>query len=322
MSEPIRSMTGFARVLRSTPHGEISVSLKSVNHKGLDPHFHLEADLESFEGAMRAMLKKAVLRGHVDVRCSVVRSGDPAAGGLNTPLLHACLAAFRKAAREEGLDTQPDLNQLMRLPGMFGAGVEPAADPGVERPLLAVFEEALEVLNVFRAREGAELAAPVFEEALEVLNVFRAREGGELAALIRDHNRTIAAGAGEMADIRSRAVPAFQNRLAERLNELLANSALDPQRIAQEAALLADRSDIGEEISRLQIHSRQLDEILDAGGEVGKKLDFLLQEMNRETNTVLSKTNGIGELGLRITDLALAAKAGIEKIREQALNLE
>jgi uncharacterized protein (TIGR00255 family) len=292
-------MTGFARVLRSTPHGEISVSLKSVNHKGLDPHFHLEADLEAFEGAMRAMLKKAVLRGHVDVRCSVVRSGDSAAGGLNTPLLHACLAAFRKAAREEGLDTQPDLNQLMRLPGMFGAGVEPAADPGVERPLLAVFEEALEVLNVFRAREGA-----------------------ELAALIRDHNRAITAGAGEMADIRSRAVPAFQNRLAERLNELLANSALDPQRIAQEAALLADRSDIGEEISRLQIHSRQLDEILDAGGEVGKKLDFLLQEMNRETNTVLSKTNGIGELGLRITDLALAAKAGIEKIREQALNLE
>jgi uncharacterized protein (TIGR00255 family) len=292
-------MTGFARVLRSTPHGEISVSFKSVNHKGLDPHFHLEADLEAFEGAMRAMLKKAVLRGHVDVRCSVVRSGDAAAGGLNSPLLRACLTAFRKTAREERLDNEPDLNQLMRLPGMFGAAVEPAADPGVERPLLAVFEEALEVLNVFRAREG-----------------------GELAALIRDHNRTIAAGAGEMADIRSRAIPAFQNRLTEKLNELLANSALDPQRIAQEAALLADRSDIGEEISRLQIHSRQLDEILDTGGEVGKKLDFLLQEMNRETNTVLSKTNGIGELGLRITDLALAAKAGIEKIREQALNLE
>ncbi len=299
MSTPIRSMTGFARVLRSTPHGEISVSLKSVNHKGLDPHFHLEADLDAFEGVLRAMLKKAVLRGHLDVRCSVVHSGDAAAGGLNAPLLHACLAAFRKAAREEGLDSQPDLNQLIRLPGMFGAAVEPAVDPSVERPLLAVFEEALEVLNLFRSREGA-----------------------ELAALIRDHNRAIASGAGEMAAIRSRAIPAFQNRLAERLNELLANSALDPQRIAQEAALLADRSDIGEEISRLQIHSRQLDEILDAGGEVGKKLDFLLQEMNRETNTVLSKTNGIGELGLRITDLALAAKAGIEKIREQALNLE
>ena len=300
MSAPIRSMTGFARVQRSTPHGEISISLKSVNHKGLDPHFHLEADLDALESVLRTILKKAVLRGHVDIRCSLVRSGDAAAGGLNTPLLHAALAAFRKLARDEGLDNaQPDLNQLMRLPGMFGLGVEPAPDPSLERPLLAAFEEALDVLNQFRSREGA-----------------------ELAALIRDHNRAIAAGAAEMADIRSRATPAFQSRLAERLNELLGNSALDPQRIAQEAALLADRSDIGEEISRLQIHSRQLDEILDAGGEVGKKLDFLLQEMNRETNTVLSKTSGIGELGLRITDLALASKAGIEKIREQALNLE
>ncbi len=300
MSAAIRSMTGFARVQRSTPHGEISVSLKSVNHKGLDPHFHLEADLDAFEGVLRAALKKAVLRGHVDVRCSVVRSGDAAAGGLNVSLMHACLAAFRKMAREEGLDNaQPDLNQLMRLPGMFGAAVEAAPDPSVEKPLLAVFEEALDVLNQFRSREGS-----------------------ELAGLIQDHNRAIAAGAAEMAEIRSRAIPAFQNRLAEKLIELLGNSALDSQRIAQEAALLADRSDIVEEISRLQIHSRQLDEILDAGGEVGKKLDFLLQEMNRETNTVLSKTSGIGELGLRITDLALAAKAGIEKIREQALNLE
>jgi uncharacterized protein (TIGR00255 family) len=300
MSASIRSMTGFARVQRSTPQGEISVTLKSVNHKGLDPHFHLEAELDPFESALRAALKKAVLRGHVDVRCSVVRSGDAAAAGLNAPLLHAYLAAFRKTAREEGFDNaQPDLNQLMRLPGMFGAAVEPQPDPIMERPVLQVFEEALEVLNQFRSREGA-----------------------ELVALIRGYNRAITEGAAEMADIRSRAVPAFQNRLTEKMNELLGNSAMDPQRIAQEAALLADRSDIGEEISRLQIHSRQLDEILNSGGEVGKKLDFLLQEMNRETNTVLSKTSGIGELGLRLTDLALAAKAAIEKIREQALNLE
>jgi uncharacterized protein (TIGR00255 family) len=300
MSAPIRSMTGFARVQRATANGEISITLKSVNHKGLDLHFHLEADLDAFEGALRATLKRAVLRGHVDIRCSVVRSGDAAAGGLNVPLLRASLAAFRKAAREEGLDAQqPDLNQIMRLPGMFGAAVEHAPDPAVERPLLAALEDALEVLNQFRSREGA-----------------------ELASLIREHNRAVTAGAGEMAEIRSRAIPAFQNRLAEKLNELLRNSTLDPQRIAQEAALLADRSDIGEETSRLQIHSRQLDEILDGGGEVGKKLDFLLQEMNRETNTILSKTSGIGELGLRITDLALAAKAAIEKIREQALNLE
>jgi uncharacterized protein (TIGR00255 family) len=302
MSAPIRSMTGFARVQRSTPQGEIAVTLKSVNHKGLDPHFHLEADLDAFESALRAALKKAVLRGHVDVRCSVTQQtgNNSAAGGLNTPLMQACLAAFRKIAEQEGIENvKPDLNQLMRLPGMFGAAVETTPDPNVEKPLLATFEEALDTLNQFRSREGA-----------------------ELAALILDYNRTIAAGAAEMAEIRSRATPAFQSRLAERLAELLTNLALDPQRLAQEAAILADRSDIGEEISRLQIHSRQLDEILEAGGEVGKKLDFLLQEMNRETNTVLSKTSGIGELGLRITDLALAGKGSIEKIREQALNLE
>jgi uncharacterized protein (TIGR00255 family) len=301
MSAPIRSMTGFARVQRSTPHGEISITLKSVNHKGLDPHFHLEADLDAFESSLRATLKKAVLRGHVDVRCSVTSPGeDSAAGGLNTPLMQACLAAFHKIAQQEGIENaHPDLNQLMRLPGMFGAAVETAPNPNIEKPLLTVFEEALATLNQFRSREGA-----------------------ELAVLIRDYNRTIAAGAAEMAEIRSRATPAFQARLAERLAELIANTVLDPQRLAQEAAILADRSDIGEEISRLQIHSRQLDEILEAGGEVGKKLDFLLQEMNRETNTVLSKTSGIGELGMRITDVALATKASIEKIREQALNLE
>lgn len=300
MSAPVRSMTGFARLQRSTEQGEISISLKSVNHRGLDLHFHLDPDLDAFEGVMRAALKKAILRGHVDLRGSMVRSGDGVEGGLNMPLLRASLAAFRKVAQEEGLDTQPDLNQLLRLPGIFGGtddGRPP--DPAVEGPLLDLLAEAIETLNQFRAREGA-----------------------ELADFVREQNRAIAEGAKEMAEIRARAIPAFQNRLTEKLNELLRNSTFDQQRIAQEAALLADRSDIGEEIARLEIHSRQLNEILAAGGEVGKKLDFLLQELNRETNTVLSKTSGIGDLGLRITDLALAVKAGIEKIREQALNLE
>ena len=140
--------------------------------------------------------------------------------------------------------------------------------------------------------------------------------------MIREHNRIVAAAATEMAEIRSRALPAFQNRLAERLNELLRNLALDQQRLAQEAALLADRSDIGEEISRLEIHSRQLEEILDGGGEVGKKLDFLLQELNREANTLLSKTSGVAGEGLRITELGLLMKSEIEKCREQVQNLE
>ena len=111
-------------------------------------------------------------------------------------------------------------------------------------------------------------------------------------------------------------------RLTERLQELLKGAQVDPQRLAQEAAILADRSDICEELARLKIHSGQLTALLDGGGEIGKKLDFLLQEMNRETNTILSKTNGAGESGLKITELALATKAAIEKIREQSLNLE
>jgi uncharacterized protein (TIGR00255 family) len=128
-----------------------------------------------------------------------------------------------------------------------------------------------------------------------------------------------------METIRADAPEVFQHRLAERLKDLLKNAQgvqIDPQRLAQEAAILADRSDIGEELARLKIHSGQLAALLEAGGESGKKIDFLLQEMNRETNTILSKTTGAGEIGLKITELALAAKAAIEKIREQSLNLE
>lgn len=295
----IRSMTGFARVQKSTEHGDITVSLKSVNHRGLDLHFHLGAELDSLEHVMRAALKRSVLRGHIDVRCSVLRSANGAAAGLNLPLFRSYLAAFRKAAAEEGIEAQPDLNRILLLPGILGALDQPVPDTTAEKAILAALEEAVEVLNQFRAREGA-----------------------ELAAFIREQNVAIRTGSEEMQKIRAGAIPVFQKRLLEKLQELLGNTMIDPQRLAQEAALLADRGDIGEEISRLQIHSRQLDEILDSGGEVGKRLDFLLQELNRETNTILSKTSGLGDLGLRMTELALASKAAIEKIREQALNLE
>ena len=299
MSAPIRSMTGFARLSQSTPQGEITVSLKSVNHRGLDLHFHLPAEFDPFEGAIRAAIKRAVLRGHVDIRCALAQSGNGAAGGLNVPLFRAYLGAFRQAAAEEGLKAEPDLSRIFQHPGMFGAAADQEPDPAIEAAILGVLDQAVDALNRFRAREGA-----------------------ELVAVIREQNRVIQRGAAEIEKIRSQAMPAFQARLQERLRDLLANLPLDPQRLAQEAALLADRSDIGEEIARLKIHSNQVDEILDEGGEVGKKLDFLLQEMNRESNTILSKTSGIGEIGLRITSLALEAKSAIEKIREQALNLE
>jgi uncharacterized protein (TIGR00255 family) len=299
MTAPVRSMTGFARVQKTTEYGDISISLKSVNHRGLDLHFHLGANLDSLEHLMRAALKRAVLRGHVDVRCSVLHPANGDSGGLNLPLFRSYVAAFRKAAAEEGMDAQPDLNRILSLPGILGASAEVAMDATAEKAILGALEEAVDMLNQFRSREGA-----------------------ELVAFIREQNSAIQTGGEEMQRIRGGAVPAFQKRLLDRLQELLGNVTIDPQRLAQEAALLADRSDIGEEISRLQIHSRQLNEILDSGGEVGKRLDFLLQELNRETNTILSKTSGLGDIGLRITELALASKAAIEKIREQALNLE
>jgi uncharacterized protein (TIGR00255 family) len=299
MSGPVRSMTGFASVQRVTEQGDIVISLKSVNHRGLDLHFHLGAELDSLEQVMRAALKRAVLRGHVDVRCSVLRPANGASASLNLPLFRSYLAAFRKAAAEEGIEAQPDLNRILLLPGILGASDSSAPDTMAEKAVLEALEEAVEMLNQFRAREGA-----------------------ELVAFIREQNAAIRTGSEEMQRIRAGAVPAFQKRLIEKLQELLGNTMIDPQRLAQEAALLADRSDIGEEISRLQIHSRQVDEILESGGEVGKRLDFLLQELNRETNTILSKTSGLGDLGLRITELALGSKAAIEKIREQALNLE
>lgn len=300
MTAPVRSMTGFARVQKSAPSGEIAVTLKSLNHRGLDLHFHIPAELDSFEHSLRASIKKSVIRGHVDVRISISRTHNSEAVGLNEPMLKGYLAAFSQAARDNKLEQAvPDLNMAFRIPGMFSTPLEEEPDPELEPVLLEALTEALTALNEFRGREGA-----------------------ELAVFIEKHNALISEACRQIEEIRSRAMPLFHQRLQDRLKDLLRNGTVEPQRLAQEAALLADRSDIGEEVARLNIHSKQLADIVQSGGEVGKKLDFLLQEMNRETNTILSKTNGIGELGLKITDLALATKADIEKIREQALNLE
>jgi len=217
---------------------------------------------------------------------------------VNDAILAQYLRSFQEAAVKHGLNAVPDLNSAFRFPGVFGAA-ETELPEGTEAILLDALAEALHQLNTFREREGAEIAVEMQKHAGQVLD-----------------------SAERMEEIRLSALSLFQNRLTEKLKELLNGAQVDPQRLAQEAAILADRSDIGEELARLKIHSRQLSGLLDSGGEIGKKLDFLLQEMNRETNTILSKTGGAGELGLRITELALGAKAAIEKIREQALNLE
>ena len=301
---PLRSMTGFARARRPLGEGELVVSVKTLNHRALDVHVHAPSVADLFENTVRALVKSRLARGHVEVRITfppATLNGSSVA--INRTLLEGYLGAFRQVAAEHKLNAQPDLNAALRIPGMFGEAAEGSELPaGTEAAILDALEAALDELNQFREREGAEIAKEMF-----------------------GHNARVGAAAEQMEKIRAGAQDVFQNRLAERLNDLLKGAQgiqIDPQRLAQEAAMLAERSDIGEELARLKIHSAQLAALLDAGGETGKKVDFLLQEMNRETNTILSKTSGAGEIGLRITELALAAKAAIEKIREQSLNLE
>ena len=292
-------MTGFARVRKNIAEGEIVLSIKSVNHRGLDLHFHLPAELDPIEHTLRGVLKEGVARGHVQIHLLFNPVLEQSAAPLNRPLLEAWLRAFREASETYRIEGLPDLNAALRLPGMLGTGADQEVCPAVEQAVLAAAREAVAALNEFREREGAAMAAEMLQRCAAV---------GDLASRIEE--------------IRAGAVPAFQKRLRERLDDLLRGMALDPQRLAQEVALLADRSDISEELVRLKTHAAQLRDILNGTGEMGKRLDFLLQEMNRESNTILSKTGGLGDLGLTITDHALAAKSEIDKIREQSLNLE
>jgi uncharacterized protein (TIGR00255 family) len=299
---PIRSMTGFARVARSTPSGELTLTIKTVNHKGLDMHFHVPAEFDGVEPALRSAIRKRVVRGHVQVQVHFKRNGAaPGALNINEPMLSAWLESFHQIAKRLGIDSKPDLNQALRLPGMMVLGVPESAvpDASLEQEALAAVAEAIEELDEFRVREG---------QAIEDDVRIRA---ANLADLVL-----------RMEEIRTRALPHFQQRLRERLGELLGGTHIDPARIAQEAAILTERSDISEELVRLKTHALQTGALLSAEGETGKRLDFLLQEMNREANTILSKTGGLGDVGLTLTDLGLAAKAEIDRIREQSLNIE
>jgi uncharacterized protein (TIGR00255 family) len=244
-------------------------------------------------------VKARVGRGHLQIHLALNTDSSSAGSALNKPLMAAYLASFREAQSEFDLAGKPDVNAALRIPGMIRTEMAPDFGPEMEPALVSAMEEALDILNRVREREGAAIAAEM-----------------------RVRCKTIVSHCGEMEEIRGTATPEFQKRLKERLRNLLRGAGIEPQRIAQEAALLADRSDVSEELMRLKTHAGQLDALLDDGGEVGKRLDFLLQEMNREANTILSKTGGLGDLGLKITDLALAAKSEIDKIREQSLNLE
>ena len=292
-------MTGFARVRKEIPQGELVLSLKSVNHRGLDLHFHLPNELDALENDVRTVVKRGVARGHVQIHAALTRNVVGDAAPLHRAMLHAYMAAFREGAQLYAIQAPPDLNSALRIPGMISTGDEEDLGEAVTQALLDATAEAVALLNVAREREGAATALEMRQRCQSICDLV-----------------------SRMEEIRSGAVAVFQKRLREKLADLLRGAGIEPQRLAQEAAILADRSDIAEELMRLRTHAAQLESMLSGSGEIGKRLDFLLQEMNREANTVLSKTGGLGDLGLTITDLALSAKSEIDKIREQSLNIE
>jgi uncharacterized protein (TIGR00255 family) len=290
-------MTGFAQVKSNAGDGvSFTLSLKSVNHRFLDPQLRLPPDTDELEMKLRRVLKERLARGHVEVTLLVERRAGEGFG-FNRELVGGYVAAFRKAAAEFGALGEPDLNAVFRMPGALGETA--ALDGDFEAAVLASMEQAIDKLNVMREHEGRGMEAEM-----------------------RRRLKHLEGATAEVVKLRSLATRAVMEKIRTRMKELLENANADEDRIIQEAALLAERSDIEEELVRLQTHIEHFRKLLDTGGEVGKKLDFLLQELNREANTLLSKTNGVTGEALRITELGLQMKSEIEKCREQVQNLE
>ena len=293
----LRSMTGFAQV-KGQVNAQLAfaLSLKSVNHRFLDLHFRLPSDTDALEMKLRRVLKEELARGHVEVILSLDRSG-PNGVALNRQLISSYVQAFRAAADEFEVEGEPDLNAVLRMPGAMDSGAEKSGEE-LETAVMARVGEALSRLNEMREEEGVSIGT---ELRARMANLEKAAAGVEA------HRSTI---------LRS-----YSERLQSRMMELL-GSQVDKERILQEVAVLVDRSDIQEELVRLNAHVKHFLGLLDQAGEVGKKMDFLLQEMNREANTLLSKTSGLAGEALKITEMGLLMKAEIEKSREQVQNLE
>jgi len=297
-------MTGFAQARVDRDGNSLRINLRSVNHRFLDLHLRMPDGFEVFEGRIRQAIRNRVRRGHVDVNVYYEASGA-AAIEVNRDVAQAYLRAAERLREEFGVKAEPDLVALFRLPGVVAA-------PGSAGELWN--EETQEQL-------GAQIEA-CLEQALKKLEAMRRSEGQALTEEMQGILARIALKTREIESLAEEVRPAIARRLAERLDELLKGVQLDPIRLAQEAALLAERSDVSEELARLRSHVVQFGSLLAGVGEAGKKLDFLLQEMQREANTLLSKTPGVESEGLTITGLALEVKSDIEKLREQAQNVE
>lgn len=288
-------MTGFAQVKAQAADGtSFTLSLKSVNHRFLDPQLRLPPEMDELDIKIRRVLKERLARGHVEVTLNLERRAGEGFE-LNRDLVAGYVSAFRKAAAEFGTQGEPDLNVILRIPGALISAA------GVNGDFVAMVLSSL-------------------DKAIARLNVMREEDGRGVEQELRRRLQSLQQATKEVSQFRVAVSRAYFEKVRSRMAELLGNA--DQDRMLQEAALLAERSDIQEELVRLETHIQHFHALLDEGGEVGKKLDFLLQELNREANTLLSKTSGIAGEALRITELGLQMKSEIEKCREQVQNLE
>jgi uncharacterized protein (TIGR00255 family) len=289
-------MTGYGKAMVAGDEFSVSVDLKTVNNRFLDIHLRVGAELASLEPGIKKRITSRLTRGRVDVTISLERTAQMVYE-LNRPLIAGYVNALKQLQQDFQIAGELDINVLARIPG----ALQPARngiDERIVKALEAAVDQALDELEKMREQEGEALKSELRERVKKIETLVPVIEAS-------------AAGLAE----------AYRVRLQKRIGELLNRGGqvveIDPARLAQEVAYLADRSDVSEEMVRLRSHLTQFQEALNAPGEAGKMLDFLLQELNREANTTLSKSTD-----LAIKEAGLAIKAEVEKLREQVQNVE
>ena len=292
----MKSMTGYGKAMVAGDDFSVSVDLKTVNNRFLDIHLRVGSELASLEPSIKKRITSRLSRGRVDVTVSLERVAQ-IGYEINRPLIAGYVAALKELQQEFNIGGDLDINAIARLPG----ALQPARN-GIDERIPAALERAL-------------------DQALDELERMREQEGEALKQELRVRVQKIETLVPIIESSAAGLADAYRLRLQKRIGELLNRGGqiveIDPVRLAQEVAYLADRSDVSEEMVRLRSHLSQFQEALDAPGDAGKMLDFLLQELNREANTTLSKSTD-----LAIKEAGLAIKAEVEKLREQVQNVE
>jgi len=289
-------MTGYGKAMVAGDDFSVSVDLKTVNNRFLDIHLRVGSELASLEPQIKKRITSRLSRGRVDVTVSMERVAQ-IAYEINRPLIAGYVSALKQLQQDFNIGGELDINAIARIPG----AVQPARN-GIDDRITGALEQAL-------------------DQALDELEKMRAQEGEALKKEMRERVQKIETLVPIIESSAAGLADAYRLRLQKRIGELLNRGGqvieIDPVRLAQEVAYLADRSDVSEEMVRLRSHLAQFQEALDASGDAGKMLDFLLQELNREANTTLSKSTD-----LAIKEAGLAIKAEVEKLREQVQNVE